>query len=194
VSGKRLRQRVAGAGGLCCLLLSGCVATRPPGERGLAAYREGRYAAALEGFDEAVRLDPSSAAAYSNLGATRLRLGDVTGALADFNRAVSLAPNDPELYYNRGNALVVSGDLGLAIADFTRAIQLDPQYARAYYNRGTARLLAGDPGGRADRLAAVEVAVDPWLKADLRRRVGVTAGPASSPAVAGSQALSEPPR
>ena len=187
---------------LACLALTAC-ATSPPFPRGVAAYREGRYTAAVAAFDQAIRRDPNSPAAFSNRGAARVRLGDIHGALADYDRAILLAPGDSQLYFNRGNAIVAAGDPARAVSDFTRAIEIDGLNAKAYYNRGTARMWAGDPLGREDRLKALEVEIDPWMKADMRRRLGlapphaegsVTRGPEPNapPAPTGPPAATSP--
>ena len=157
---------------LACLALTAC-AVSSPFQRGVAAYREGRYTVAVAAFDQAIRSDPNSPPAFSNRGAARVRLGEIAGALADYDRAIQLAPGDSELYFNRGNASVAAGEPERAVSDFTRAIELDGLNAKAYYNRGTARMLAGDPRGREDRLKALEVEIDPWMKADMRRRLGL---------------------
>jgi len=157
---------------LACLALTACGASSSF-QRGVALYREGRYAAAVIAFDQAIQGDPNSPDAFSNRGAARVRLGDVAGALDDYDRAILLTPGDSELYFNRGNATVAAGEPAHAVRDFTRAIELDPRNAKAYYNRGTARILAGDPRGREDQLTALEVAIDPWVKADMRRRLGL---------------------
>lgn len=55
---------------------------------------EGHVSPALEAFDNALRLDPNDATAYSYRGTARLALNDPTGAQADLRRALQLAPDN----------------------------------------------------------------------------------------------------
>ena len=46
--------------------------------------------AALDDYDEAIRLNPNFAEAYSNRGALKFRVGEHAAALADLNDAIRL--------------------------------------------------------------------------------------------------------
>ncbi len=63
------------------LALAGCSTGMGAFDRGLALYRQGRYAEARAAFDEAIGETPDSAAAWTNRGIARVRLGDLDGAL-----------------------------------------------------------------------------------------------------------------
>src|SRR5947209_4084579 len=166
---------------LAVVLVSGCA--KPPAlERGLMLYEQGRYRRALAAFDEAVREQPS-AAAYTNRGTTRIRLGDTAGAIADFTSALTLAPDDAEIFFNRGNARLVAGDPRGALADFTRAVGLRPGFALAVFNRGIARLRSSDvPGARADWSEAVALTPDARTREMMERRAAALAREAGVPA------------
>jgi len=166
---------------LTTLTLAGCVTTAAPGERGRTFYESGNYLAAADAFTDDIRLRPRSAAAWNNRAVARVRLGDLDGAIRDYNQAIELSPRDAELYFNRGDALVAAGQYAEAIRDFDHAIALMPSYARAIFNRGTAYALAGQPdAARRDWQAAVQLEGDPYVKASMRRSVGLdvaAAGP-----------------
>jgi tetratricopeptide (TPR) repeat protein len=165
------------------VLAAGCVTAPGPFERGMAHYDNGQYFFAADEFSEAIRQDPSSAAAHVNRGITRVRLGQINAAIEDYNRAIQLQPGDPAIYFNRGNALVAGGQYGQAIEDFTRAVELSPMFAKAWFNRGTARSLSGqsEPAMR-DWLHAIEVEQDPWARAAMRRSAGLESLPATAAA------------
>jgi len=157
----------------------GCSVASPSMELGTAYYRDRQFGAAADAFSDAIVADPTSAAAWNNRGAARLRSGDVNRAIADYNRALELAPYDAEIYYNRGNALVAAGQYQDAIADYTRAIQMDPTFTRAVFNRGTAYALLGQREvGRTDWERAIAAERDPWTKAAMQRNAGLGAAPA----------------
>jgi regulator of sirC expression with transglutaminase-like and TPR domain len=180
---------------------AGCMTAMGPFERGRAHHDSGQYLFAADEFSEAIRQDPTSAAAHVNRGVTRVRLGQLNAAIEDYNRAIQLEPGDPAIYFNRGNALVAAGQYGLAIEDFTRAVELSPESARAWFNRGTARSMAGHgEAAMLDWLHAIEIERDPWARAGMRRSAGleplpaVAAGPpAGQPTTGGTVAPAPPP-
>ena len=158
---------------------AGCATTPSALDRGIAHFRAGQYFFAADDFNDAVRQNPSSVAAYVNRGITRVRLGELNAAIEDYNRAIQLAPGDPDIYFARGNALVSAGQYLPAIDDFTRAIELSPQSAKAWFNRGTARSLLGQSDtAMKDWLHAIDVETDPWAKSAMRRSAGLEAQPA----------------
>jgi tetratricopeptide (TPR) repeat protein len=180
-------------------LVAGCAG---PFERGMAHYNNGQYFFAASEFSEAIRQDPSSAAAYVNRGVSRVRLGELNAAIDDYNRAIALTRDDPAIYFNRGNALVAAGQYAPAVEDFTRAVGLSPVFARAWFNRGTARSMLGQSeAAMRDWLQAVELETDPWARAAMRRSAGLdplpataTAGPpAGQPTTEGTVAPAPPP-
>ena len=61
--------------------------------RGLSYLALGDYKAALENFNEAVKLDRSSYAAWTNQGLALERLGDRERAFAAFAKAANLNPS-----------------------------------------------------------------------------------------------------
>ena len=98
---------------------------------------------AIAAYDQAIRLKPDYAEAYSNRGNEKNALGRHEDAIADCNQAVRLKPDLAEAYNNRGNA---KGDLGRhedAIADYKQAIRLKPDLAEAHNNRGKVKSKLG---------------------------------------------------
>lgn len=155
-------------------LLGACAKPLSQLEQGLALYRDGRYEAASLAFDNAVILNPNSAAAWNNRAGARLHLGHVVAAIGDYTKAIELAPTDPELYFNRANAYMTLGNHDFAIQDLNYAIGLAPQYAKAYFNRGTARLRSGDRSGAdADWRYAIALEPDPFTQAAMVRSAGL---------------------
>jgi tetratricopeptide (TPR) repeat protein len=169
-----LRKRLTILAPLAALVVTGCATPTSSFEEGVHFYRTSQYLFAADEFEEAVREYPRSAAAWTNLGVTRVRLGYVDRALEAYNTAIALAPRDPEIYFDRANALLALGHHGLAIDDYTRAIELQPTYVQAWFNRGSVRAMTGqsEPALR-DWLQAIDLAPDSWMQAAMRRSAGL---------------------
>ena len=89
-----------------------------------AKYELGRHEAAVADYDEAIRLKPDYAEAYSNRGEAKQKLRQYEAAVDDCNEAIRLKPNYAEAYNNRG---ISKGKLGLideARKDFETALEL----------------------------------------------------------------------
>jgi tetratricopeptide (TPR) repeat protein len=86
---------------------------------------------AIQGYDEVIRTNPDSAAAYNGRGAAYASKGDFDRAIADYAQAIALDPKFAGAYYNRGRAYYDKRDFDRAIADYTQAIALDPKCAVA---------------------------------------------------------------
>ena len=79
-------------------------------ERGINAQCEGDLEGALQDFDEAIRLNPDLAMAFSNRSNIRGEQGDLEGAMRDCDEAIRIQP-DCVAFNNRGNARRAKGDL-----------------------------------------------------------------------------------
>ena len=160
-------------------MLVGCSIASPSMELGTALYHDNQYVSAADAFTDALVADPTSAAAWNNRGAARLRSGDVNRAIADYSRALELSPHDADVYYNRGNALVAAGQYQDAIADYSRATRLDPSFAKAVFNRGTAYAMLGQrAAAQAEWARAVSLEPDPWTKSSMQRSASLDGLPA----------------
>jgi tetratricopeptide (TPR) repeat protein len=149
--------------------------TTTPLDRGISLAHQGRDLAARDAFDEAIRRSPESAAAYTNRGLVRARLGDLDGAIEDYTKAVALGSVGGDVHYSRGLAHMAKRDYRAAIADFTTALSANPRHAEALFARGSARWLAGDfDQSRADWLAAIELEPDPERKIRMRAAINST--------------------
>ncbi len=91
---------------------------------------------ALADYDQAIKLKPDYAQAWSDRGATYYLGGDNEKAISDLTEALRLDPNRPRSYTNRGAAYKKLGQLDKSVADDSEAIRLDPKVPEYYDNRG----------------------------------------------------------
>lgn len=105
-------------------------------ERGLRLYEQGRYAEAIAAFEQALRLQPDFAAAYSARGSANYYAGQYERALNDFQQALDLGSVGAQEYRNRGLAYYSLERYPQALADYNSALKLAPDSVDALINRG----------------------------------------------------------
>ena len=103
---------------------------------GLLAAHTKHPEKAVKLINEATKINPNSAEAYSNLGVILQELGQWDAALASCNKAIALKPDFAAAYYNRGNVLKHLRMWDTALASYNRAIALKADYVEAHSNRG----------------------------------------------------------
>jgi tetratricopeptide (TPR) repeat protein len=123
-------------------------------KRGQLYAVKGFYAAALEDFDNAIRLNSRDHEALNNRCWVKMIMGNAT-ALKDCNDALGLRPNFADALDSRGLVNLKNGQNANAIADFDAALRLNPKLASSLYGRGIARQRTGaGPAGDRDLAAA----------------------------------------
>ena len=95
-------------------------------------------------YRQALELQPSLAAARTNLGNLCYRRGELSEARVHYEAALDAEPQQAEARYNLGNLLDDLGETELAIAELRRVTLAAPDFADAHYNLG---LLLARVGG-----------------------------------------------
>ncbi len=85
-------------------------------------------------YEEALRLDPWLAIAYTNLGNIHFRRANTAAAEELYRRALQVDPAQPEALYNLGYVMLERGDPESAVPLFKGALQTDPKFADAHFN------------------------------------------------------------
>ena len=124
----------------------------------------GRLEEAATHLREAVRLNPDSVRARTDLGSALAKMGRFPDAIAEYQAALKLDASAAILHHNLGNALAESGRIADAIAEYENALRIDPNYAEArhalaaaHYTRGVE--FAKSPGHGADAVGELEAAL-----------------------------------
>lgn len=147
--------------------------------QGINLFHAGDFVGAYRAFDDAVRLDPTSARGWNNRGLVHRQANRLDDAAADFGRAAAADPSDPKPLGNRAAVRRQAGDLRGADADYTAALGRATGSVRVDFllDRALVRQELGDlTAAAADCTAAL--AADP-TRADaleLRGRVRTAAG------------------
>jgi protein O-mannosyl-transferase len=99
---------------------------------------QGQPAAAIEQFEQAIRIKPGDAEAHYNLAAVLAAQGRETEAAEHYRKAIQFNPGHAEACNNLGSLLAKQGQLDEAINQFQQAVRAKPDYPEARYNLGIA--------------------------------------------------------
>jgi tetratricopeptide (TPR) repeat protein len=136
-------------------------------KQGLLCAREGKRAVAIALFSEAIRRDPTNAAAYLNRGSNRgianFELGHYDDALVDYSVAIDRDPKLSYCYFSRGSLYLTLGEYQKAVSDFTTALGERPSDALALSRRGQAYEALGQRSQALDDFRAA-LEIDPKLE------------------------------
>ena len=113
-------------------------------EEGDRLFADKNYSGAIAAYDEALTLNPNSAAAYDRRGNARVGMKDFDRAMADFDAALKIDPNFALAYNDRGAAYLKHDEPSKAIEDLSKAIKLAPSLSTAYSTRASSYLVLGE--------------------------------------------------
>lgn len=109
--------------------------------------------AARHAYETALGLDPTLAAAWTNLGGLLAELGDQEGAREHFEEALRCDPDQVEALCNLAELAMREGDHESAISTYRHVLRTTPDWLEAHY--GLARALLA-VGGKLQALAHLE--------------------------------------
>jgi tetratricopeptide (TPR) repeat protein len=102
---------------------------------GVALDDEGQTDAAIQQYQEVLRLQPLVADVHDHLGIALVKQGHVDAAINEFQDALQLKPGDAGTHNNLGIALDAKGQTDAAIKQYQEALRLQPEdAARVHYN------------------------------------------------------------
>ena len=94
--------------------------------QGASLSQLGRYVAALERLNVAIKIDPQNVAAYVNRGNVYSRTGEVHNAITDYNQALALDSSNAEALINRANSFVEINNYQRALQDLALLLAQRP--------------------------------------------------------------------
>jgi len=112
---------------------------------GLVYAGEAQDALANPHLENAVRLNPASAVARTNLATNLIRLGQLDGAQEQLKKAVALEPRNFDANHDLGELYVRMGKLPDAVPFLKEAQRINPSSYDNGYDLALAYLLTGQP-------------------------------------------------
>ncbi|MBF8261964.1 MAG: tetratricopeptide repeat protein, partial [candidate division NC10 bacterium] len=85
----------------------------------------GKPREAIPHFDQAIRLNPRHAEAYTNRGIAWREMGDLSGAITGFDKATELNPKYARAYGDRDITRLLQGKDAEAQKDLAKCFELD---------------------------------------------------------------------
>jgi tetratricopeptide (TPR) repeat protein len=89
---------------------------------------------AIEAYEKAAKLDPTSAGAMVNLGTIHFNARAFAKAETYYRDALTIDPDYALAHFNLANLYDEKGDYAMATKHYSVAVRLNPQYADAHYN------------------------------------------------------------
>ena len=128
-------------------------------------------AGSLATVQQAIDLDPTYGAAYSQLAKIYYSQGNLEQASDAIAKALERDANQPDYLYVRGRIYERQGKFGEALADFARTVAIDPKESDAYFEMGQIYERQGkaDDAARAYANAVRLAPDDPDYKTALER-------------------------
>src|SRR5262249_39707208 len=99
----------------------------------------GRLAEARQSYAEALRINPTLAMTYNNMGQALQEENSLDDAMAWYQRALQLHPSSARIHCNAASLLAEQEKYDDAPAVYRRALELDPTYGEAHCGLGGVR-------------------------------------------------------
>lgn len=103
---------------------------------GMERYKAGKYAEAVEAYEQAVAMKPDYAPGYLNLAMAYIKKNRPDDAVHAAEKSVSLAPQAGAAHHVLGNALSTKGRWNEAVSAYARAHEVDPKQILSLLNAG----------------------------------------------------------
>ncbi|MBI3783963.1 MAG: tetratricopeptide repeat protein [Deltaproteobacteria bacterium] len=113
------------------------------GNLGVELLATGRFAEALEQYEQGLTLDPTDAGLHYGSGSVLARQERFAEAASEYREALRLKPDYAEAHNNLGLALAHLGDAAARV-EYEAALRDDPGFAEAYNNLGALLQQGGD--------------------------------------------------
>jgi tetratricopeptide (TPR) repeat protein len=103
---------------------------------GMMNLQMARVDASRKDFERAIKMDPSYADAYNNLGAVYYHDHQLKEAIKQYQKAIAINPAFATYHSNLGTAYMERKEFDRAAAEYARALQIDPDIFEPHAGTG----------------------------------------------------------
>ena len=104
--------------------------------RGLLYKEEKNYSAAIQCYNEAIKINVADHEAYTNRGNVYFEMNKLDLAAADYRKSLQLKPGYATAHDNMGALFGLRRQYDSALVHFNKAVAISPRYPNPYKNRG----------------------------------------------------------
>ena len=118
--------------------------------QGYALARQGQHAAAIESYEQALRISPEDEGSWLALGQSQSELGQKERAIRTYRQALRYRPESAQAYLALGDLYQRQGQPDLALPNYRESVRYDPDLEQAWIGLAIAYHLTGQ-GERRDQ-------------------------------------------
>lgn len=100
--------------------------------QGYALARQGEHAAAIESYQQAVRISPEDEASWLSLGQSQSELGQTERAIQAYRQALRYRPESAQTYLALAELYQRQGRADLAIPNYRESVRYEPDSAQGW--------------------------------------------------------------
>ena len=140
------------------LSLARALLQREPGRadwwflQGYALARQGQHAAAIESYQQAIRISPEDEGTWLSLGQSQSALGQMERAIQTYRQALRYRPESAQAYLALADLYLRQRRPDLAIPNYRESVRYDPDSAQSWYGLAAACQQAGQRERRDEAL------------------------------------------
>jgi protein O-mannosyl-transferase len=112
---------------------------------GEALVQNGKFSAAMEQYELALRGDPDLVVVHNNMGEALLKASRYSEAANEFEQVLRIMPDSAIAHFNLGCCLQQMSQMPEAIDQYRQAIQINSFYSDAHHKLGDLLLQTGQP-------------------------------------------------
>jgi tetratricopeptide (TPR) repeat protein len=120
--------------------------------QGYALARQGQHAAAVESYEQAIRISPEDEASWLSLGASQSALGQNGRAIQTYRQVLRYRPESAQAYMALADLYIRQGQADLAIPNYRENVRYDPDSAKGWYALAAAYQSTGQRERRDEAL------------------------------------------
>jgi tetratricopeptide (TPR) repeat protein len=122
--------------------------------QGYALARQGQHAAAVESYQQALRISPEDEESWLSLGQSQNQLGRSEQAVQAYRQALRYRPESAQVYLALADHYLQHGKPDLALPNYRESVRYDSDLEQAWYGLAAAYHLTGE-GERRDQALQV---------------------------------------